>query len=62
MPRPIFTPTALEWRLLASACKQLAEKERTLAAQCSGRPARELAISAEEFERIAEKCMLMAKP
>jgi hypothetical protein len=57
-----FTPTPLEWTHLASACRAVAEKERERAAAIGGRAARDYIISAEEYERLAERCTRMARP
>ena len=61
---PITPPnfTALEWRQLALACKTVAERERSRAAEAGEPAARGFQISAETFERLAEQCMEMTRP
>lgn len=56
---PTFTP--LEWRYLAHACQVVAEKERARAAEL-GAEGRGFVISAELFERLAERAMEMTRP
>jgi hypothetical protein len=59
-PSPLFTP--LEWRMFASACEAVAAKERARAAECPDRAnARDLRDSAETFDRLAERCMRLAR-
>ena len=57
---PTFTP--LEWRQLAHACKSVAEKERARAAEIGGTAGRGFEISAELFERLAQRCLEMTRP
>lgn len=57
---PTFTP--LEWRQLAHACQTVAEKERARAAENGGAEGRGFLISAETFERLAERCLEMTRP
>jgi hypothetical protein len=57
---PTFTP--LQWRYLAHACQVVAEKERARAAELAGQDARGFLISAELFERLAERCMELTRP
>jgi hypothetical protein len=58
---PPFTP--LEWRQLALACQAVAEKkERARAAEIGGDAARGFLMSAETFERLAERCLEMTGP
>ncbi len=57
---PPFTP--LEWRQLAHACQTVAERERARAAQIGGDAARAFVMSAELFERLAERCLEMTRP
>jgi hypothetical protein len=60
MELPTFTP--LEWRILAGACQTVAEKERARAAECTNRQnARDLHNSAETYQRLAERCMNLAR-
>lgn len=59
---PITSPfTPLEWRQLAHACQSVAEKERARAAQIVGDAARGFLMSAETFERLAERCLEMTR-
>jgi len=60
MELPTFTP--VEWRMLAGACEALADRERERAEAIGGREARDYFISAESYERLAERCMRLAKP
>jgi hypothetical protein len=53
--------TSLEWRHLASACRALALKERERATAIGGRASRDYINSAQEFERLAERCMRLAE-
>jgi hypothetical protein len=62
MPPVAPTFTALEWRYLAGACQIVAEKERARAAELAGADAQGFAISAELFERLAERCLEMTRP
>jgi hypothetical protein len=57
---PTFTP--LEWRQLAHACGIVADKERAPAAELGGSDGRGFVISAELFERLAQKCLEMTRP
>ncbi|HEX4268873.1 MAG TPA: hypothetical protein VHY36_13375 [Steroidobacteraceae bacterium] len=58
---PSFTP--LEWRHLAYACGELAEKCRARAAELtSADAARGFIISAELFERLAQRCLELTRP
>ncbi len=58
---PTFTP--LEWRQLAHACGEVAEKCRARAAELAGdQAARGFVISAELFERLAQRCLQMTRP
>ena len=60
LPPPL---TPLEWRQLAHACRVVAEKERARAAELAGvDAARGFTISAELFERLAERCLEMTRP
>jgi len=59
MTTPPFTPP--EWRELAGACRTVAERERERAAAVGGRAARDYIISAEEFERLAQRCIALAR-
>jgi hypothetical protein len=60
MELPTLTP--LEWRILAGACETVAERERARAAQCTDRQnARDLRSSAETYQRLAERCMNLAR-
>jgi hypothetical protein len=51
-----FTPSELEWRMLAGACETVAEQERQNAGRCAGLSSRDFANSANEYERLAEAC------
>ena len=55
-----FTP--LEGQFLAGACRTAAERERDRAAVVGGRAAKDYIISAQEYERLAERCLQLAKP
>jgi hypothetical protein len=57
---PTFTP--LEWRQIAGACEAVAEKERAWAAELIGVAAQGFLISAELYERLAQRCMEMTRP
>lgn len=57
---PPFTP--LEWRQIAGACEMVAEKERERAAELAGADARGFVISAELYERLAQRCLQMTRP
>lgn len=61
---PLIPPTftALEWRMLAGACETVAENERKRAAEVGGTAARGFEISAETYERLAQRCMEMTRP
>jgi hypothetical protein len=54
---PTFTP--LEWRTLAHACQSVAETERKRAADTG---AKYFERSAETFDRLAKRCLEMARP
>jgi hypothetical protein len=64
MTRPPPNFTELEYRLLASGCEALAEKERARAAELAGDPAVALGFvkGAETFEWLASRCMRMTEP
>ena len=62
MPRTAPTCTPLEWRELAHACQVVAAKERARAAEIAGPDARGFVVSAETFERLAERCLEMTRP
>lgn len=59
-PAPTFTP--LEWRQLAHACQAVAEKERARAAEIGGAAAHGFIVSAEQFERLAKRCLELTRP
>lgn len=60
MPRIAPAFTALEWRQLAHACQAVAN-ERARAAEITGPNARDFVLSAEAFERLAERCLEMTR-
>ena len=57
---PTFTP--LEWRYLAHGCQEVAEKCHARAAELTGYDAHGLIVSAELFERLAQRCLETTRP
>jgi hypothetical protein len=55
-------PSPLEWRELAPCVLGAAAKERARAAEIAGPDARGFVLSADAFERLAERCLEMTRP
>jgi hypothetical protein len=62
MDRPPITFTALEWRLLASACEAVASMERERAERVGGKAARDYVVSADGYSALAKRCMELPRP
>lgn len=52
-----FTPTPLEWRMLADACSTVAKREKARAAKMTASVAADYLASARAFENLAESCL-----
>jgi hypothetical protein len=52
-----FTPTPLEWRMLADACSTVAKREKSRAANLPATAAADYLASARTFEHLAEGCL-----
>jgi hypothetical protein len=52
-----FTPTPLEWRMLADACSTVAKREKSRAASMPAAMGADYVASAQTFENLAEGCL-----
>ena len=52
-----FTPTPLEWRMLADACSTVAKREKARATNMPSTVAADYLASAQAFENLAEACL-----
>jgi hypothetical protein len=52
-----FTPTPLEWRMLADACSTVSKREKSRAASMAPADAADYLASARTFENLAEGCL-----
>lgn len=52
-----FTPTPLEWRMLADACSTVAKREKARAVNMSPAVAADYLASARTFDNLAEACL-----
>jgi hypothetical protein len=52
-----FTPTPLEWRMLADACSTVAKREKARAVNMPPAVAADYLASARTFETLAEACL-----
>ena len=52
-----FSPTPLEWRMLADACSTVAKREKARATNMPPAVAADYLASAQAFENLAEACL-----